>query len=241
MELVWGTNLVKYKGFTEIGSIFLDASIDEGHTMSAQATSHPVETGANITDHVHADPRAVRIEGLITNHPIDLPPSHAAGVSIVDKEFEWKAQPSVLGVQLGGPGLLGAAVGGIVSAVGADVHKGTAKGFEPTFDRVQDVYKEFEAIHSEGRVIDIVTTLKIYHNMVIESLEVQRNAASGNSLPFVASARQILIVETGVVPVPAEPTVERGKVESPRGKQSSPEIGDPSADSTRSVLDKLLF
>lgn len=238
MELVWGTNLVKYRGFTEIGSIFLDASIDEGHSMTAQATSHPVETGSNISDHVHTDPRMVRIDGLITNHPIDLPGSHAAGVQIADKEFEWTEQPSIGGVQLGGPGVIGGIVGGVVSAVGADVHKGSAKGFEPSFDRVQDVWKEFEAIHNEGRVVDIVTTLHVYHNMVIESLDVQRNAASGNSLPFVATAKQILIVETGVVPSPVKPTVERGKPENTRGKQSSPET-EPAA--TRSVLDKLLF
>lgn len=236
MEFVW-------QGHTEIGSIALDASVDEAHTMTATATSHPVETGSNITDHVHQDPRMIRIEGFITNHPIQKPPSQAEGVREVQKEFTWKADPDIPLVQVGGPGIIGGVTGAIASAVGADLHSATATGFEPLFDRVQDVYEEMEAIYNESRVIDIVTSLKVYFNMVIESLEVVRDAARGNSLPFTVTARQVAIVETGVVPAPAEPTVQRGKAESNEGKQSSSELGDadPASETAESLLNSMVF
>ena len=248
MDIVWGDNTAKRKFWSQIGSIFLDADIADDHTLSAQATTHPIEDGSNISDHVHNDPRTVRIEGFISNHPIDVPPSHAQGVREVQKEFTWKADPDLPLVQVGGPGVVGAVTGAVASAVGADIHKGTAKGFEPLFDRAQDVFSEFEAIWSESRLIDIVTTLKIYPNMIIEELRVSRSAQNGQALAFVASARQISIVETsvveaGIASVPVDPTVERAKPESPQGKQSSPQLDDtnPASEAVRSVADQLLF
>lgn len=59
---------------TDLGAVFViefDATLSEQHTSSAQVTEHPVETGANITDHVRPMLDKVQLEGFITNTPIN--------------------------------------------------------------------------------------------------------------------------------------------------------------------------
>jgi len=67
----------------EIGPVWIDVSISEQHTIGADVSDHPVEDGPGITDHIRPTPRTIRIEGLITNQPIELPLTHA-GTAQVD-------------------------------------------------------------------------------------------------------------------------------------------------------------
>lgn len=63
-------------------SIVLDASVSETHTSSADITSHPVESGANITDHVHRQPDTITIQGVISNTSTVFPQA-IVGVALV--------------------------------------------------------------------------------------------------------------------------------------------------------------
>lgn len=47
----------------------IDAAISEQHQRSAEATTYPVEDGADVTDHVRIDPIMVVIEGVVTDTP----------------------------------------------------------------------------------------------------------------------------------------------------------------------------
>lgn len=67
-----------------IGTIWIDVALSEKHSLTADVTEHPVEEGVNITDHVRPQPRTVQLEGLVTNHPTELPLSHAGGVRASD-------------------------------------------------------------------------------------------------------------------------------------------------------------
>lgn len=64
-----------------------DASLSETHTGNAEATSHPVETGSDITDHVRRMPEELQINGIVTDDPI-----------VVLRTFN--AKPSVVGGSL---------------------------------------------------------------------------------------------------------------------------------------------
>lgn len=67
-----------------IGPIWIDVSISETHGLSADVTQHPVESGSDMTDHIRPTPRTIQIEGLVTNHPTELPLSHAGGARAID-------------------------------------------------------------------------------------------------------------------------------------------------------------
>lgn len=47
---------------TNIGGYFFDAILREEHQSSLRITSHPVQTGANITDHSYMEPAVVMLE-----------------------------------------------------------------------------------------------------------------------------------------------------------------------------------
>lgn len=48
----------------------VDVSESETHAGEVDATDHPVEQGANITDHLRPKPRTLSITGLVSNTPI---------------------------------------------------------------------------------------------------------------------------------------------------------------------------
>ena len=54
-----------------IGALELDASISETHTAEVEVTEHPIEKGANISDHVRAKPENLSIEGVVSNTPVN--------------------------------------------------------------------------------------------------------------------------------------------------------------------------
>jgi len=48
----------------------LEATVTESHRRQAEVTKHPVETGANLTDHVLVGPQEIDIIGVVSNTPI---------------------------------------------------------------------------------------------------------------------------------------------------------------------------
>lgn len=55
---------------SRIDTIELDALLSEKFTMRVVTTEHPVETGADPTDHVRRAPGLLQLEAIITNTPI---------------------------------------------------------------------------------------------------------------------------------------------------------------------------
>lgn len=204
--------------------IWLDCSIEEVHTASVIVTAHPVEDGSEIVDSVIPQADRVRMRGMISNTPIELPASHNDGAQVVDKPFEFDTgTPQVVNAVVGG-GLLGQAAGAITGALGLNTGGGVAKGFDPEFNRVANAYDELLAIKNEGRLFTIETTLRLYEDMVLESLEVVRDSMNGNVLHFTAEARQVLVVTSETVELP-EPQVQRGKAKAEQGKKPTTDGG----------------
>lgn len=56
----------------QYGNIELDATLDEGHEWSAEATSNPVEEGAPVSDHVIEQSDKLKIKGFVSDTPIVL-------------------------------------------------------------------------------------------------------------------------------------------------------------------------
>ena len=56
----------------DYGNIELDASLEEDHEWSAEATRNPVEEGSPVTDHVIEKQDKLKIRGFITDTPINL-------------------------------------------------------------------------------------------------------------------------------------------------------------------------
>jgi hypothetical protein len=57
---------------TNIAGFFFDAVIREDHTSSLKITSHPVQTGANITDHSFVEPKMLTMEIAMSDAVDDM-------------------------------------------------------------------------------------------------------------------------------------------------------------------------
>ena len=73
--------------FTSIGDVTgrvfaFDALLSANHGDSAEVTDHPVENGANFSDHIQIKPAQVRLSGRVTNTPIDASESTPADRSL---------------------------------------------------------------------------------------------------------------------------------------------------------------
>lgn len=51
-------------------AIAVDASVSETHGGAVAIPTHPVEKGADVSDHVRRELASLRIEGLLTDHPL---------------------------------------------------------------------------------------------------------------------------------------------------------------------------
>lgn len=48
----------------------LDVAVSEEHSFESDVTQHPVEDGADVTDHIRERPIAVRLEGIVSDTPL---------------------------------------------------------------------------------------------------------------------------------------------------------------------------
>lgn len=178
--------------------IVLDASVEETHTASGTLSSHPVESGVDVSDHYHVDPRGLSIEGVVSNSPLS--------------QF---AIPGATAVES-------------VSAIAAG-----------DTDPVKNAWEALQAIVDEATVVTVTTSLQVYESMVIESLNVLRNAQTGNRLEVSIRLRRIRFVETSSADAINLSTGAPAKKVASRGPQSNAASDATKAADTRSGLAKL--
>jgi hypothetical protein len=52
----------------------IDAVISQGDDVAVTITDHPIENGADVTDHIRDEPDKITIEGIVSRTPIELAP-----------------------------------------------------------------------------------------------------------------------------------------------------------------------
>lgn len=175
------------------GYLEFDVSISELHQITAQATQHPLEDGAVITDHVRPDPIILTVEAFVSDTPIHIPETHTDG-----------------------------AVGQTTARSTTDPSRQTftTLGFQKALNRVQNVMHQLFELVNRGAPVELITSIRRYENMIIESCEMPRNAESSSAVTFAMTFRQIRIVRTETVRAP-EPKENRGKPGAQRGGQAT--------------------
>jgi len=168
-------------GITTKGLLKVDVTKAEGHGFQAQATSHEVEEGMDVADAILNKGRTLTIEGLVSDDPINLLGSLIGGAA------------GALGSKIGGAA--GAVTTGVTAKIGSALLSGSSK---PS----TDAFKILEKIHEDKLILTITTSMKVYNNMVMETLDVPRSSRNANALEFTAAFRQIKVVESELVPVP---------------------------------------
>ncbi len=175
---------------TKVDTIELDASISESHVGEVEVTEHPVEEGANISDHARPKPETLSVEGVVSNTPLSRSQSRRA--------FESHGR-------------------NLETTTLTDEIQG-----QPGF--AESAYAKLLFIKDTGKVVTVVTKLRTYNNMVLKSLNVPRNAQTGEILRFTAQFLQVKVVQNKFANLPPafRNTPKGKKVARPDPKPEEP-------------------
>lgn len=191
-------------------SILFDATVRDSHESSATITEHPVDEGANISDHIRPDLDQVTLQVVVSNTPIVSPIDHNDGVVGTQQQVE-----------------LGS--GAMASA--------NVLVFDGAVTRVRSVYEALLDLKNSGTLVNVLTSLREYESMGIKRISPIREAKSGNSLVATVEFKQIRVVSSEIVPSP-EPRQTRGNTEQDRGRDNAEDEDEDG--STRSTAVALL-
>ena len=191
-------------GYYESDSIYrileFDAVITEGHEVTATLTEHPVERGADLSDHKRPGPRMLRLEGLVTNTPLGALP------------------------------LTGGLFEDITaSAQGTGSGKAVVTTFSASFDRVTAMLDKLTALTEGADLLTIVTDVRTYEDAELVSVTAPRVAESGDAITFALEIVQVRIADTQEVGAPVA-RFPRGRRARDNGAQNPAEAtGDTAA------------
>jgi hypothetical protein len=143
--------------------ISIDATTQENHGHALTLTDHPVEQGADITDHARIKPDVLSLDCCLTD------------------------------------------------------------GAEP--GRSSAIYERLRLLQDNAVLLTVLTSLRQYENLVLESFSVPRTARDAGGVRFSASFKQVRLVQnkTTVVTVTKEPITKK-KVST--GKNAAEEAKD---------------
>ncbi len=165
----------------QIDVLQLDASVSETHSRKSKISTNEIEDGSQINDHITLDPETLTIEGVISEAPLSLA----------------QALANVATTAAGGA--LGGKAGALATAGIASLSSNLLKTSQnPSVDALF----KLEELWNERIPFVVVTGLKTYKNMVIESISIPRSKDIGKSLRFTVSLMQLKIVRSKTVIVP---------------------------------------
>jgi len=151
---------------TNIGGFFFDAFFNVDHTSKTKITSHPVQTGANITDHAYQEPDELSIE---------------IGMS--------DCMQDIIQGQFGGG-----------------------------WSRSVTAYEVLREMQQQRIPMQILTRLKLYQNMMIETISAPDNLTTLYGLRATITFREIIVASVKTVKISANPQVtdstSKGNIET---------------------------
>lgn len=244
-------------------TLLIDCTVSEDHIFSAQATMHEIEGGGNISDHVVKKPFQLTLNGLISGDPYP----ESATVTIdgdATGPMAWtgeRFQQIGFGALSGMAGSISSQIGGSVAgmaatygvskysssllqtAAQAEARKTRENIAAKISDRgpsqiVKDAYDALVGIHEDKIPVAIITGLKEYKNMILESLALPRNKETVRSLPFTATFKQVNFVtsETVTIHAPAatdtQATMDRATAKQNQGTKQATEVEENSSPSS---------
>lgn len=215
-----------------------DAVMAETHLAQADVTEHPVEVGANISDHVRPKLRVVTTEILITNTPVnettvgDMFPIGAIVLNktpalITHLQRFRTAPPSLTNGWVAPyriPGTLRPA--GLPQALAAQSTEGQVNISGSVFqalsqtDRVKECYNALVALCLTGRIVQYITDLQEYDYMVINSVSVARRCEDAIRCQLELKEFRWANSETVEI-VKKRPKEKRGEVAVSEGSKST--------------------
>ena len=195
----WRNRDVEGKPFGPTYYIQFDATVLEEYSRSANLTTFPVESGAVLSDHYQPQPRALTIEGSVSNHPVQTfelleGKQNAAALPVgfvrpqaLDLPVDTAPVAGLVGQRL---------VQGNVSRV---PKKRTASVlvFDGKVTRTVDVFNVLDALMERSKIVDVVVYgNQQFNDMMIVNVRAPRDSLSGSSINFTIDLLQVKFANT---------------------------------------------
>lgn len=178
--------------------------------FTSTVTKHPVEKGADVTDHVHQELDRVSLSVYVTNTPI-IRKEQAGG----RKDAELRAVPldvpSYTPPLAPTPGaLFGAAKRAVIGLFGTQPeYVATVLAFDQEFNAPAETETALRALKETVQLVTVTTEDADYENLVLTSVSKTVGAEEGDGAAFELVFEQIRIVSTKIVDAP-KPLEKRG-------------------------------
>lgn len=219
----------------KIGKITFDVVTSEDHQSDLSITENPIESGAAIADHAVIQPKQITINGVMVDHDhntfgTDLPlvGNIRGGVDFLNnfplpcKVVTQTAQTIAKVARISS-----------LAANAVDSFNQVRKlaPWLPDFSlsnlidsslgdsRVQKCYEDLLACQKSGETVDIQTGVRLYKNMLLQSISVTQ--AQDGSATFTITAREVFIVDTATSSKSGKKTTTAGQKKSGRAAMQS--------------------
>jgi len=198
--------------------ITFDVIENELHENIAEVTEHPVEVGANVSDHVRPLPDQLSLTAYTSNQPIRVNPFTQRGelISFALETPTWTVPVEATPGSLYRAGLSG------LSSLFDDPTNVKILAFSEEFNAIWETYEILREFQTNGVLLQILTGIRTYEDMVLTRVTAPRNAGD-SGVAFGLEVRALRIVESGQVtaaPVPAD-DVPGGKPLENKGGQGA--------------------
>lgn len=153
-----------------IDSIAIQATLEETGTDLVTVTDHPVEAGAEISDHAYYRPAELTMRcGWSNSNTSSL-------ISAVSSLFSGGGVSQFAGLSGSSPAVSG--------------------GGMSVSDYVSGIYSQLLSLQQSLQPFTVVTSIRQYTNMMLTSLAVTRDQRTSQALMVTATLRQVIIVST---------------------------------------------
>lgn len=205
--------------------IAFDVTISDTHESTVEITSHPVEAGADITDHVRPLPDNLALDVYVTNTPVEISPGQGPALSpymgayqntlLAIPQWDPPIEPTPGSLfRLAAKGLN--AVKDLITG-GKPPTKATLLFFPAVFDRIKEIHETLTRVMRAGTLCRVVTDTKNYDDMVITRVGLPRTERGGADIAIdLVSIRQVTTA-TVTAPKPLEPRGAPGQSKGAQG------------------------
>lgn len=196
--------VILYEENGELNAVVFDATLRYTPTASAMVTEHPVEGGADITDHTRIEADRLSADCFVSTKPVYSPNFDGADGSIQSVELEGAERSLTRGANVGNGSVKPATYESKTQRATARVLQ-----FSEPFDRLGDVHATLKRLLANAIECTIDTgTLGVWDRMALTSVSAPKEAQG--SVTFTIEAKQLRFVDSETVEVePLETRAER--------------------------------
>jgi hypothetical protein len=185
--LAFGSLSFKAKrGFLPAGEnqilITAQVTIEERHHDELEITNHPVEHGAEITDHAYKRPPELFIECAWSNSP--------------------SRDTGIIGTAVGVATAVTGQLGALAAAAQPTIQAVDSILSGNNVNQAKAVYNKLLLLQASRQVFQVFTGKREYVNMLFQSLDTTTDVDSENILSIKCRLVQILVARTQVIVVP---------------------------------------